>query len=87
MWQYRVLQVVQGPSMQLVLLACRAAEAGRSVPHPCSHALADTRPWLSKSVLPCTGAGVVEEQEEDGEDEAMAEAEQVDQLREAGLVY
>ncbi len=35
-------------------------------------------------MLPCTGAGVKEEQEEDGEDEAMAEAEQ---LREAGLVY
>jgi hypothetical protein len=30
---------------------------------------------------------VEEEQEEDGEDEAMAEAEQVDQLREAGHVY
>jgi hypothetical protein len=29
---------------------------------------------------------VVEEQEEDGEDEAMGEAEQVDQLREAGHV-
>ncbi len=36
---------------------------------------------------PCTGAGVVEEQEEDGEDEAMTEAEQVKQLREAGHVY
>jgi hypothetical protein len=34
----------------------------------------------------CTGAGV-EMEEQDGEDEAMAEAEQVDQLREAGLVY
>ncbi len=32
------------------------------------------------------GTGVKEEQEE-GEDEAMAEAEQVDQLREAGHVY
>ncbi len=54
---------------------------------PRGHALADTRPWLSQCVLPCTGAGVVEEQEEDDEDEAMAEAVQVDQLREAGDVY
>ncbi len=37
-------------------------------------------------MLPCTGAGVEEEQEEDGEDEAMAEAEQVDQFRKAGDV-
>ncbi len=36
---------------------------------------------------PRTGAGVEEEQEEDNEDEAMAEAEQVDQLREAGEEY
>jgi hypothetical protein len=38
---------------------------------------------MSQCVLPYTGAGVKEEQEEDGEDEAMAEAEQVQQLREA----
>ncbi len=36
-------------------------------------------------MLPCTGAGVEEEQEEDDEDEAMAE--QIDELREAGDVY
>ncbi len=30
--------------------------------------------WLSPHVLPYTGAGVEAEHEEDGEDEAMAEA-------------
>ncbi len=40
-------------------------------------------------MLPCTGAGVEQEQEDEAmtEDEAMAEAEQVDQLREAGEEY
>ncbi len=57
-----------------------------AVLHVAVHVLADARPWLSQCVLPCTGAGVVE-QEEDDEDEAMAEAEQIDQLREAGHVY
>ncbi len=36
-------------------------------------------------MLPCTGAGVEEEQEEDDEDEALAE--QIDELREAGEEY
>ncbi len=36
---------------------------------------------------PCTGAGVEEEQEKDAEDEAMAEAEHIDELREAGEEY
>ncbi len=39
---------------------------------------------LSPCVLPCAGAGVVEEQDEEGKDEAMAEADQVAQFREAG---
>ncbi len=56
--------------------------------HTCNHALAGTCPWLSQCVRPCTGAGVeVEEQEEDNEDEAMAEADQVAQFREAGEEY
>ncbi len=37
-------------------------------------------------VPPCTGAGVKVEHEEDAQDEAMAEAEQVDLLREGGHV-
>ncbi len=40
---------------------------------------------MSQCVLPCTG--VEEKQEEYGEDEAMAEAEQVQQLRGAGHTY
>jgi hypothetical protein len=46
-------------------------------------------PMNMKRVLPCTGAGVEQEQEDEAmtEDEAMAEAEQVEQLRGSGHMY